>query len=62
MSKDKLRPQEAARYLGVCVQRVHAKLKEGHFPNARWCECGISKLIPVSDLNDDIIKVNKRGS
>jgi hypothetical protein len=42
--------REAADLLGVCVQRIHAKIKQGHFPGAHYCECGKGYLIPESDI------------
>lgn len=46
----RLTTKEAAEYLGVCKQRIDAKLAQGHFPNHGWCECGRSILIPEGDL------------
>ena len=50
MKKTKVSTREAAELLGVCVQRVQAKIKQGHFPGACMCECGRSMLIPRKDL------------
>jgi len=46
----KFNVREAAAYLGVCVQRIHAKIKQGHFSGAHHCECGNSYLIPETDI------------
>lgn len=46
----KFNAREAAAFLGVCVQRIHAKIKQGHFPGAHHCECGKSYLIPETDI------------
>ncbi len=46
----KVNAKQAASMLGVCVQRIHAKIKQGHFPGAHTCECGISILIPEGDI------------
>lgn len=50
-SKKRVTVAQAAKYLDVCMQRISAKIKQGHFPNHTWCECGHSILIPVSDLD-----------
>lgn len=47
----KFSARAVASILGVCVQRIHAKIKQGHFPGADRCECGKSFLIPESDLD-----------
>lgn len=49
-------PREVARILGVCHQRIAAKLKQGHFPNSYMCECGRSTLIPLEDINKNLKK------
>lgn len=55
MSKVKrLTPPEVALMLGVCNQRIGAKLKQGHFPNAELCECGRTTMIPVDDIVHDL--------
>lgn len=46
----KFNVREAAAFLGVCVQRIHAKIRQGHFPGAHNCECGKSYLIPETDV------------
>lgn len=46
----KFSAKEAAAFLGVCIQRIHAKIKQGHFPGAHHCECGNSYLIPEVDI------------
>jgi hypothetical protein len=54
-SKNKrLTVPEAAKFLGVCVQRVAAKIGKKHFPDVAWCECGRSQLIPISNLTADL--------
>ena len=42
--------KEAAAKLGLCQQRILAKIKQGHFPSAHNCECGRSILITETDL------------
>ena len=42
--------KEAAKVLGVCQQRILAKIKKGHFPSAHSCECGRSILVTEKDL------------
>jgi hypothetical protein len=42
--------KRVAELLGVCPQRISAKLKQGHFPNSHKCECGRSILIPEKDI------------
>lgn len=42
---------EVAKLLGICKQRVHRKLKDGHFPHAALCECGRTTLIPKKDID-----------
>jgi hypothetical protein len=42
--------KEAAKKLGLCPQRILAKIKQGHFPSAHTCECGRSILITETDL------------
>jgi len=51
--KKKLTIAEAAELLGVCKQRIDAKLKQGHFPNHKRCECCRSILIPAQDIELD---------
>lgn len=53
MTKKKLTIAEAAAVLGVCKQRVDAKIKQGHFPNHATCECGRAILIPSEDVELD---------
>ena len=50
--------KEAAEILGVCPQRIAAKLKQGHFPGAHNCECGRSILIPEHDVRKQSMKRN----
>lgn len=59
MLKERVTTQEAAKQMGVCKQRITAKLKDGHFPNAGWCECGRSRMIPVADIESDLHKKDK---
>jgi hypothetical protein len=53
MTKKRLTTHEAAKFLNLCVQRVGHKIDQGHFPNADWCECGRSRMIPIADLEKD---------
>ena len=50
MAKKRLTTKEVADWLGVCPQRIAAKLTQGHFPHHEWCECGRSILIPEEDM------------
>lgn len=50
MTKKLFTTKEMAELLGLCQQRITAKIRQGHFPNARPCECGRSIMIPESDL------------
>lgn len=50
MTKKRLTTQEAAKRLGVCPQRIASRIKQGHFPNHEWCECGRSIMIPEADI------------
>ena len=52
MTKKRLTTQEAAKRLGVCPQRITARVKQGHFPNHGWCECGRSVMIPEEDITN----------
>ena len=54
----KFSAREAAKFLGVCVQRIHAKIKQGHFPGAHHCECGKSYLIPESDVKQQSKRIS----
>ena len=56
----RLTTQQVATILGVCRQRVAAKLMQGHFPNAGRCECGHTILIPLSDIEADLARVENR--
>jgi hypothetical protein len=53
MEKTRVTIQEAARILGVCHQRIRQKWDKGYFPNAGWCECHRSIMIPLSDLENE---------
>ncbi len=48
--------KEAAKILGVCAQRIDAKILQGHFPGFSWCECGRSRLIPLEELKKENTK------
>lgn len=54
MTKTRLTTKETAKALGVCVQRVSAKIKEGHFEGVERCECGRSILIPILSVLSQI--------
>lgn len=56
--KKRLTTREAAEKLGVCVQRISAKIQQGHFPGVTNCECGRSIMIPISDI-EKAIKLRK---
>jgi hypothetical protein len=59
--KKRLTTTEVARELGVCKQRVAAKLNQGHYPNASRCECGLSMMIPREDVDLDIKHRGQKG-
>lgn len=44
---------EAAKYLGITIQRVAKKIKQGHFGDVGWCECGKSQLIPFNKIEEN---------
>lgn len=44
--------KEVAQMLGLCEQRIRAKLKQGHFPNAKKRPIKYEWLIPEKDLTD----------
>lgn len=50
-------PKQAAEILGITKRRVNKKIEQKHFPHSYWCECGLTQLIPLSD-----IKKNKKVS
>ena len=50
--------KEVAKKLRLCVQRILAKVKQGHFPNSRACECGRSIMIPDTDVLIQPVKRN----
>lgn len=52
--------KEVAKILGVCHQRIFAKIKQGHFPGSHNCECGRSILIPEHDVLNQPKKRNGR--
>lgn len=52
--------KQAAEILGVCAQRVYAKIEKKHFPNAKKCECGQVYLIPENDLKKELTKRKER--
>lgn len=58
MAKQRLTTLEVAKELGVCPQRISAKLNQGHFPNASRCECGRSIMIPKEDVD---LEIKHRG-
>lgn len=59
--KENLTTREVAEILGVCQQRVQAKLRDGHFPNAFLCPCERTTLIPRKDLNrTDFLKRRRK--
>ena len=53
----RLTVKQVAAKLGVCPQRIAAKIRQDHFPSVDWCECGHTLLIDEKDLK---LKVNKR--
>jgi hypothetical protein len=46
--------QETAKLLSVCEQRIRAKLKQGHFPNATYSERNRRWEIPLEDVEKEI--------
>ena len=65
MTEERLSTREAAQYLGVCKQRIAAKIAQGHFNGVSRCECGLTVMIPVSEISADMkasnAKRKKRG-
>lgn len=49
MTKE-LTVKEAALKKKLSTPRINAKIKQGHYPHARKCECGKTWFIPESDL------------
>lgn len=41
---------EAARLLKLSNQRIQTKIRAGHFPSTRVCECGRTFLIKRTEL------------
>lgn len=60
MKKPRLTTREAAKRLGVCVQRVASRIKQGHFPNHERCECGMTIMIPESDIDSPVLMDKRR--
>ena len=56
----RLTTREAAEYLGLCKQRIATKILQGHYKNASRCECGMTMLIPLSEINADMQIVNRK--
>lgn len=48
--------KQAAEILGVCEQRIRAKIKQGHFPNAEKRPIKYEWLIPQSDINKNKLR------
>lgn len=46
--------KDIARTKGFSIRRVQQKIKQGHFPSARKCECKKTWFIEDSDLNKEI--------
>ena len=40
----------AAKISGLCAQSISVKFTRMFFKNAKWCECGLSRLIPEDEL------------
>lgn len=55
-TEKRLSTREAAEYLGVCKQRVSAKIMQGHYKRVSRCECGLTLMIPLSEVNADMVK------
>ena len=55
-TEKKLSTREAAEYLGVCKQRIAAKIQQGHYKGVTRCECGMSTMIPLSEVSNDMLK------
>jgi len=60
MKKVRLTTAQAAIELDVCVQRVAAKIAQGHFPGAGRCECGRSMMIPAREVDRNKKEKSKR--
>lgn len=53
---DELTTKEVAKLYGVTPRRIRAKIKDGHFPNARLCRACLCYFIPVKDLTETFEK------
>jgi hypothetical protein len=60
IKEPRLSTREAAELLGVCKQRVNAKLVKGDFSGASRCECGRTDMIPISEIHKYMRQHNKR--
>ena len=59
MDKDlgpRLSTRKAAEAMGVCKQRIDAKVLNGHFRGVSKCECGLTTMIPESEIVREIMK------
>lgn len=43
--------KQTAELLDLSLSRIQAKIKQGHFPGHRFCECGKCILIPIKEVN-----------
>lgn len=50
----RLTTKQAAAYLGVCKQRINAKIASGHYQGVTRCECGLTTMIPQSEINAEM--------
>jgi hypothetical protein len=53
-NKKYLTAREVAEKMGIDRSRVYVKYKSGHFPNAIFCPCGHSILIPAEDVELEV--------
>ena len=54
MIVERMSTSEAAQVIGLSKQRVCAKIAEGHYAGVSRCECGLTTMIPVSEVLRDL--------
>ena len=52
--------KDAAAMSDVCKQRILTKLTLGHYSGASKCECGLSIMIPLTEVMRDMRERPKR--
>lgn len=59
-TEPRLSTKDAANYIGVCKQRVSAKIAQGHYMGVSRCECGLTTMIPLSEINRDLARKTRK--